>query len=351
VAEHPNLSRGAALHGIGALGACALLAPQISLAQAPAGTRRIDVHHHFFSQDWVKTLNSLTEAQPVMGIDVIRKYSVAQSLELMDQGNVETAYLSVTTPGIWYGDIAQTRRLARELNEFAAGMVAEHKGRYGFFAVLPIPDIAASLREIEYAFDTLKADGVGLLSSYDRTWLGDYSFAPMWEELNRRHAVVFTHATAPRCCWGNFVPGVGPTTVELSSDLARTIVDLIVSGTANRTPNIKYIWSHGGGTIMSARFIGSAGDGDVLNKPAAPGSKLHHLRRFYYDTASAADQIHMQLLNMVVGTSQVLFGTDVPWGNPASIGSELEKCSFTAAQFEAIERGNALMLLPKPRGA
>jgi len=307
VAGHVHLSRRTALQSIGALGAGALIAPQISLAQSPtANPRRIDVHHHFFTDSWVKTLNGLTENQPVMGIDVIRKYSVARSLELMDQGNVDTAYLSVTTPGIWYGDIAQTRRLARELNEFAASMAADHKGRYGFFAVLPIPDIDASLREIEYAFDTLKADGVGLISSYDGKWLGDYSFAPMWEELNRRNAVVFTHASAPRCCWGNLVPSVHPTTVELSSDLARTIANLIQSGTANRTPNIKYIWSHGGGTIMSARFIGSEGDGDVLNKPAAPGSKLHHLRRFYYDTASAADQIHMQLLNRVGTTSQIL---------------------------------------------
>jgi predicted TIM-barrel fold metal-dependent hydrolase len=345
------ISRRAALQGIGALGAGALFAPESSLAQAARSQRRIDVHHHFFSDSWLKTLNGLTEAQPVMGIDVMRKYSIAQSLELMDQANVETAYLSITTPGIWYGDIAQTRRLARELNEFAARMVADHKGRYGLFAVLPLPDVDASLREIEYAFDTLKADGVGLISSYDGKWLGDYSFAPIWEELNRRNAVVFTHATAPRCCWGNFVPGVHPTMVELSSDLARTIANLIQSGTANRTPNVKYIWSHGGGTIFSARFIGSAGDGDVLNKPAPPNSKLYHLRRFYYDTASAADQIHMQLVNMVVSTSQILYGTDVPWGNPASIGKELEKCSFNAAQFRAIEYENARRLLPKPRGA
>ena len=337
------------LQGIGALGASAVASPAASLAQTPpAPGKRIDVHHHFFSPEWQQLLTNMSDVQPSMGVDVIRKYSAQQAFELLDQGNVETAYLSVTTPGIWYGDIVQTRKLARQLNEYAAQMVRDHKGRYGLFAVLPIPDMDATLKEIAYAFDTLKADGVGLVSSYDGKWLGDYSFTPMWEELNRRHAVVFTHAMAPRCCWGSFVPDVGPTTVELSVDLARSIAQLIASGVADRTPNITYIWSHGGGTIFEARFIGAEGDGDVLDKPAKPGSKLYHLRRFYYDTASAADEIHQAILHLIVGNSQVLFGTDVPWGNPQKIGAELAKCTLTPQQYRAIEYANAKKFLPGP---
>lgn len=326
------------------------------LAQTPlkAG-KRIDVHHHFYSPEYTKALADepaapITASSLGSGISAVRNYSVQQSLEAMDAGNVETAYLSVAMPGIWFGDIDQTRRLARQLNEFAADLVRRHNGKYGFFAVLPIPDMDASLKEIAYAFDVLKADGVGLLSSYDQRWLGDFSFAPMWEELNRRKAVVFTHATANRCCFGNFVPGIGVTKLELSADNTRSIANVIQSGTASRTPDVTYIWSHGGGTIFSARFIGAEGDGDVLNQPAKPDSKLYHLRRMYYDTASAADQIHIGLENMVVGTSQILFGSDHPWYQPANIGAELGKCWLTPAQYQAIEYGNAVRFLPRPRG-
>src|ERR1051326_6128278 len=108
--------------------------------------------------------------------------------------------ISITTPGIWFGNIDETRGFARQENEYGARMVSDYKGRFGLFAVLPLPDVEASLREIEYAYGTLHADGISVLSSYGTKWLGDPSFAPIWDELNRRKAVVFSHATAPDCC-------------------------------------------------------------------------------------------------------------------------------------------------------
>src|SRR5258706_15897007 len=130
-----------------------------------------------------------------MGYDVFKQFSVSRAMELMDQGGAATGMLSANTPGVWFGNIDETRRAARELNEYGARMGTDHKGRFGLFAVLPLPDIDASLREIEYAYGTLKADGVSMVSSYHDRWLGDKTFAPVWEELNRRSAVVFTHAT------------------------------------------------------------------------------------------------------------------------------------------------------------
>jgi len=347
-ANHPT--RRAILSGMAALGASALLPSSESSAQAQNGNpRRLDFHHHFVSPKWMSFLTSKNAVKPVQGFETFKGYSPAKAIEAMDQGGVAMAFLSVTTPGVWFGDSDETRRAARELNEYAATIVADHKGRFGHFAVLPLPDVDASLREIEYAFDTLKADGVGFLSSYRDRWLGDETFAPVWAELNRRKAVVFTHATAPDCCMWNFVPKLSPITVEFSSDLARTIVNLIESGTANRTPDVRYIWSHGGGTIMAARYLGAAGSRESLARPAEPNSRLYHLRRFYYDTASAADEVHMQLLKMTVSASQIVFGTDVPWGNPASIVAGLQKCSFTPEELRAIDRENGLRILPKYR--
>jgi hypothetical protein len=112
-----------------------------------------------------------------MGFDVIKGYSVSRSIELMDQGGVQTGILSTTTPGVWFGNPDETRRAAREMNEFGARMVADHKGRFGLLAVLPLPDIEASLREIEYGYDTLKADGISFISSYGDL-SGDTGLAP-----------------------------------------------------------------------------------------------------------------------------------------------------------------------------
>jgi len=119
----------------------------------------------------------------------------------MDKAGVAAAMLSPTAPAVWFGDANEARAAARELNEFAAAkMVGEYKGRFGFFATLPMPDVDGTLREIEYAYDTLKADGVAFLTSYENKWLGDKTFDPIFDELNRRNAVVYTHPLEASCC-------------------------------------------------------------------------------------------------------------------------------------------------------
>ncbi|EJE49634.1 putative TIM-barrel fold metal-dependent hydrolase [Acidovorax sp. CF316] len=330
---------------LGAIGATTFVPEGRPLAQTLAAKgSRIDFHHHFFSPAWVRLVERQHLQQPVLGFDQFKTWTVEKDLEAMDRGGVEKAFLSVTQPGVWFGNVAETRAAARELNEFAARMKADHPGRYGHFAVLPLPDVEGSLREIAHAFDVLKADGVGLLSSYDDKWLGDPSFAPVWAELNRRKAVVYVHATAPNCCAWNFQPGILPTFVELGSDLARAMVSLIHGGTAKATPDVHYIWSHGGGSIWAQRFL--VGEtAESLARVAPPDSRLHHLRRFYYDTAAAADAVHMGILKMIVPTSQIVFGSDFPWVEPARIVEGLEKSGLSASELQAIYRDNAKAVL------
>ncbi|MGZ3290965.1 MAG: amidohydrolase family protein, partial [Xanthobacteraceae bacterium] len=159
------------------------------------------------------------------------KWSPALSLEDMDKSGIATSILSIVQPGIWYGNnVEESRNLARQLNEYGAKMGKDHPGRFGLFAVIAPPDVDGSLREIEYAFDTLKADGIGLLTSYQDKYLGDPSFAPVYEELNRRKAVVYVHPTTPDCCRG-LVPGIPPGSIEYATDSTRTIAHLVFSGT------------------------------------------------------------------------------------------------------------------------
>src|SRR5215469_5129905 len=344
-----DCSRRQLLVGIAAVGAGALVRSGKLSAQTPAANaRRLDLHHHFGTPAWIR----MTNERKSQGYQVWQPYTPAKAIEDMDKGGVASSLLSVTTPGIWFGDKAETRRWARELNEYGARMISDYRGRFGLFAVLPLPDVEASLREIEYAFETLKADGVGLLSSYGNRWHGDPEFAPVFRELNRRRAVVYTHASAPPCCQ-NLQPNINETTIEYNTDTSRTIISLIESGRATGCPDIRFIFSHAGGTIpsLAGRFLGQAASAESLARPAEPNSRLYHLRRFYYDTAGSANPVQMVSLKMIVPTTQIVFGTDFPFSNATGTARGLETCGFTADELRGIDRENAVRILPKFRAA
>jgi predicted TIM-barrel fold metal-dependent hydrolase len=134
-----------------------------------------------------------------------------KSIDDMDKGGCAAAVVSITNPGLWFGDAAATKALARACNEYGASLVQKHPSRFGLFAAMPMPDVDATLKEIEYAYDVVKADGVGLMTSYGDTWLGHAAYRPVMEELNRRKAVVHVHPTAANCCRNlDYAPGVAP---------------------------------------------------------------------------------------------------------------------------------------------
>lgn len=364
------LSRRTFLGGLGAIGAgLALRVPSnpgpfvplnaealLQTAQRPA-PHRIDIHQHFVSPSFLSALTARNATTPVPGLVNWKGWTPARAVEVLDQNGVATAMLSMTAPGVWFANAgasaaADARRFSRELNDYAASaMVNTYKGRFGLFAVLPIPDVEGSLREIEYAFDTLKAAGVGVLTSYGNQWLGDTAFAPIWDELNRRKAVVYTHPTDAACC-PNLVPGVAAQMFEYPTDTSRAIISLVASGTAAKYPDIRFVFSHGGGTITSVigRLAGPTANGDGVTKPAPPDSRLAQLRRFYYDTAGAANQINMGALRTLASASQILFGSDAPFFDPAPTVAGLQTSGFTPAELRAVERDNALTLLPAPVG-
>jgi 6-methylsalicylate decarboxylase len=185
------------------------------------------------------------------------------AIEKMDQAGVGTAINSISTPGVWFDDGNAARIRARECNDFGARLMRDYPGRFGMFAAIPLPDTDGSLREIEYALDVLKLDGVGVLTSYTGKLLGDPLFSPVFDELNRRKAVVFVHPTSS-CC-DNPIPGVDTALIEFPMDTTRTITSLLISGAFARYSNIRFIFSHGGGMLIPVanRIVAAAAPHDA----------------------------------------------------------------------------------------
>jgi predicted TIM-barrel fold metal-dependent hydrolase len=322
----------------------AIARPQPAAAQAPR--TRIDVHHHFLPQFHADAM--MEPGRRASGPPP--KWSPASSLEDMDKSGIATAILSIVQPGIWYEDnVDESRSLARQLNEYGARLVSDHPGRFGLFAVIAPPDVQGSLKEIDYALDTLKADGIGLLTSYQDKYLGDPSFGPVYDELNRRKAVIYVHPTTPACCRG-LVPGIPPGSIEYATDSTRTIAHLVFSGTAMKFPDIRWIFSHSGGTLpfLTGRFIRLAEERKPANLPDGP---LPEFRKFYYELAQGNTPGQIAALLKMVSISQVLYGTDYPFRDGAEVNRGIAEWGFAAAEQRAIERENALALLPRLRGS
>jgi predicted TIM-barrel fold metal-dependent hydrolase len=315
----------------------------MSGAAAPK-PHRIDVHHHLVPPAWVDALKRAKLDNPPM-----TGWTPEKSLEDMDKAGTATAILSPMPPHVGFLPPPEAARVAHESNEWSRQLATSHPGRFGVFAMLPMPYIDESLKEIAYVFDTLKVDGVGMMTNYDDKWLGYPEFAPVFEELNRRKAVVYTHPISPSCCI-NVVKGVSDATVEWGADTTRTLTNLIFSGASARYKDINFIFSHGGGVLTA---VAERLRVQMVTIPPYKGQFTremvdHELNRFYYDTAQVSNEVTIQALAKLVPVSQILFGTDFPYRTSAEHVTGLT-ARFNAKDLAAIDRTNALRILPQWR--
>jgi 6-methylsalicylate decarboxylase len=313
-------------------------------AQTAAG--RIDVHHHFTPPFYVKAMENELAGSGFTA----RPWTPALSMELMDKNGVATALLSPVQRLVMdsMSDRSErARTLARQSNEFGAQVVRDQPRRFGLFAALPLPDIDGSLREIEYTFDTLKADGIALWTSYLDKWPGDPAFDRVWEELNRRRAIVFFHPATPTCC-RNLIPGLAISgIIEYDLDTARAAESMLVNRTPMRFPDVRFIFSHSGGAlpVLAARLID---DLPRDNKNLTAAQVTGAFRNFYYETAHASKPAALDALKDVAPVSQILFGSDVPIrAYDLTIPGLDEYPGFSPSDRRAINRGNAEWLWPR----
>jgi len=309
-----NIDRRTVLSGMAAVGLAASASiitratPTLAQATHKSTLPLIDVHHHFVPPIFLAENRDRVSPAAL-------QWEPQKALDAMDAQNVATAVLSLPLPGVWFGDAQAARRMSRLCNEYAADLAQSHRGRFGLFPVVPLPDTEGSLREIGYALDVLKADGIGLLTSYGDSsgsiWLGNPAFLPVFEELNRRKAVMFVHPTVPGCCQ-KLLPDVSPLVAEIPQDTTRAVTNLLFTGTFARFKDIRFIFSHGGGDVpmVMGRMYDYAPK-NIAEK--APNGIEYELKRLYYDIAGTAYRPAIAALTKLVPMKQILFGSDNPF--------------------------------------
>jgi 6-methylsalicylate decarboxylase len=303
---------------------------------------KIDTHHHYFPQAYVDAvgLDLLAAAMPN---GKAPGWSVEAALAMMDENGIAQAILSVSSGP----RIPDASTLLRKCNEYGTELRSRHADRFGLFASLPLPDVDASLAEAQYCMEQLHADGFIIFTSYEGLYLGDPHFTPLWQELDRRRAVVFIHPNQPPYP----IPPVAPASVlEFPFETTRTATSLIVAGVLNRFPNIRFILSHAGGTLP---FLAPRIALSISMMPGVverSGDPLLAMRSFYFDTALSAGESTLSALVRIADPGRILFGTDFPFAPDAAIrqfGGVLERVDIAGFDQPSAYRGNAALLLER----
>jgi 6-methylsalicylate decarboxylase len=312
--------------------------------------KRIDVHHHVIPEVYRQAMDRAGLHDPIPGV-AYPHWDVEADLDLMDRYGIGTAVVSITAPGVAFAEGPEAARIARATNDALAQLIADHPGRYGAFALMPLPDVDAALREIDYALDVLGLDGVGLFTNHRGTYLGDPHFDRLFAAIAERDALVHIHPETPT---GTDQPSFGlpPSLYEFTFDTTRMAANLLYSGTLDRHPGLRLILSHAGGTVpFLAKRLTYATTINPNLRDREPRDVLGSLRNLYYDTAMSANRATLAALSEFVSSDHILFGTDYPFMPESATAESVTGIrEFFGADEEAlrnVEHDSAAALLPR----
>lgn len=316
----------------------------------------IDVHAHILTQVYLDAMREAgladADGRPVGDGFPFPDWKLDDTLRVMDRNNVSASVLSITAPGAMFLQGARAKELVRALNEAMAEIVKAHPARFAALAVLPLADIDASLAEITFALDQRGFDGIGLYSNVDGVYLGDARFVPLFEQLNRRKAVVFVHPAQPPG-FEQFSLGLPAPILEYPFDSTRMLTSLLLSGALARYPDIKLIVPHGGGTVpyLAARIARAAAAAFNTGMKTPPVEAMQLLRSVYYDLTAMSEPGNIALLKEFVPADRLLVGYDYPFRPEMTIAPQAATLDrfrgFSEAEKALIRQGNALRLFPR----
>jgi predicted TIM-barrel fold metal-dependent hydrolase len=344
ITDRRNFLKVCATASAAAIGSSTGLVAQGSAYKVTARGGSIDVHHHHT----IPNLGGGGRGGAPTGTGGGRAgWTPQRSIEQMDKFGIAASIMSLSMAGeVLYDKTERGRTAVRTANDFAAKMMQDYPKRFGMFASIPFPDVEGSLREIAYAYDTLKADGISIYTNDNQGhWAGDPVLEPIWQELGRRKAVILMHPWVPACCT-NLTYGTAATTYEVDFETSRAVTNILLNGVLFRYPDIKLITVHAGGSLpaLSGRM-----EDRVPNdkKQYMPNGFIAELKKLYYDTADATYKAPWTAMTAIIPPTQILFGTDY---GPVAIErttDHMPALGLSRNVLEMVERGNAERLLPR----
>src|SRR5882757_17895 len=308
----------------------------------------IDTHHHMLPEFFFEATNE--KDNPVGGLKP-HAWSIENSLAFMDQMEINIAVASISTPGIQMQDRNAAKELARKCNDLAASMISKYPKRLGALASVPMPNADDAIEEVCYALDVLKLDGVVLFTNSQGIYLGDKRMKPLFKELQRRKTTVFVHPNASPDVVAHEL-GLTDNLIDFPGDTTRAIAQLHYGGTFAETPDVKYVFSHAGGTApYLAGRMAIVDDMKIMGDSSVTGTSADTFRRLYWDTALAWSDPVLNHLRHIAGMDKVVFGTDFPYlRNDLAVKGKLKIKSnpdLSAEEKKQVFGGNALELFPR----
>lgn len=308
-------------------------------------SNKIDVHAHYLPDSYRAALIAAGLDRPD-GFPHVPTWSVEEHVAAMDRLGIATSLLSISSPGVYFGEAAAARDLAREVNEIGRRAVVDHPGRFGLLAALPLPDVDAAIAEIAYGCDRLHADGFALLTNVGGTYLGDPSREPVFRELNRRKARVFLHPTSP-ACWERTSLGRPRPMIEFLFDTTRAVVDLVLGGTIARHADIEFLIPHAGATLPM--IVDRVSAFSRLLEVDASVDVLADIARLHYDLAGFPVPRQLDALLTITTLDHLHYGSDYPFTPEFAVAmaaERLEAAGEVAGSLAEALRSNARRLFP-----
>jgi 6-methylsalicylate decarboxylase len=313
----------------------------------------IDVHSHVLPDFYLEAL----QRAGVTNIDGFPTpdWSLTAHLKMMDSHDIQACVLSLSSPGLEFAEPDLAVELARKINILFSEIILDNPARFGAFALLPLPDVEASLKEIAYALDVLKLDGVGLFTNYEGVYLGDARFAPILDELHRRRAVAFVHPTKPADS-DRLTLGYPAPMLEYPFDTTRMMLSLLDTDTLERCSHVRFILCHGGGALPL--LVPRIGPLMIAKKGGNKLSAVINLMRVerqvqscFFDLTAATSPAYLASLKEMHDSSKLLMGFDFPFMPPRVIGKAKDGVSqfegFSDKDKSAIDHTNAKDLFPR----
>lgn len=324
------------------------------LAAVKSG-RRIDVHQHAILPEYVKALerSGIVESgrqgyhQKEMVFTPDSVVQVASEL-----GMEHAVLISFSRSGIHHGNDENARYLTQVTNDAMAQLVSNTNKKFGFYGILPLPDLNDAMKQMEYALDTLHADGLAFASNQNGVYIGDTAYEELYAEMNRRSVVAMIHPVRAPYSW-RLNPGAD--IPEFLFDTTRAAITLIYNGVLVRYPNIKWILAHAGGTLpyVSERMAVLRGEGDSGEEFAkrVPGGYSTGIKDFYYDVAIAGSEAVIGSLTAIIDPSHIVYGSDWPYVPKRLIAEQVinfgQMPQFSGDRLEVMERKNSLRLFKR----